>query len=189
MYVYVSHLCIMVQVAVAAAAVAASATAAVVWFCIMLQERIGNKKLAEIVARCRFRQLYFLWCIALAATAGWTAVSLTLRDLLLNTFRCWTQSRIVEKANKVLRDAATRSNTSKVCVCYCMHTVDSNQSLFCLRQTHLVTILLHLQKRRVHLLKCFIDSRSLFCASALVAKSVISTHVCLCYGKCCVLLH
>ena len=48
MYVYVSHLCIMVQVAVAAAAVAASATAAVVWFCIMLQERIGNKKLAAI---------------------------------------------------------------------------------------------------------------------------------------------
>lgn len=83
-------------------------------YIIICQDFIGHAKISGIVKRCRLQQPFQLWCIALAASASWTSVDPRLRDLLANSFSGWVQSRINEKGNKILRDAATRDNASKV---------------------------------------------------------------------------
>lgn len=68
----------------------------------------------KMANRCRLNQPFMLWCIALAATSQWSEVAATsLKAVLARTFSGWTQSRINEKANKVLRDSQTRDNASK----------------------------------------------------------------------------
>ena len=66
-----------------------------------------------MVKRCRLGQPYALWCIAFAAQSQWKEVSSHLKSLLERTFKGWVQTRINEKANKVLRDAQNRDNASK----------------------------------------------------------------------------
>ena len=53
------------------------------------------------------------WSIAYAASTGWTFAPEPLLKMLQGLFRGWGQSRVNEKANKVLRDAETRENASK----------------------------------------------------------------------------
>ena len=63
--------------------------------------------------RCRLNQPFELWCIALAATSQRKEVNKHLKDLFLATFKGWWQTRVNEKANKVLRDPARCDNASK----------------------------------------------------------------------------
>ena len=59
-----------------------------------------------------------MWCIAFAATSQWKTVSRRFVDFLKRTFEGWHQTRINEKANKVLRDMSARGNASKADVCF-----------------------------------------------------------------------
>ena len=58
-------------------------------------------------------QPFFLWCAGLAATSQFKEVTLPLRKLLEDTFSGWVQSRVVEKANKVLRECEKTNNFNK----------------------------------------------------------------------------
>ena len=59
-----------------------------------------------------------MWCIAFAATSQWNVVNDHLLVFLRRTFEGWHQTRINEKANKVLRDMSYRENASKADVCF-----------------------------------------------------------------------
>jgi hypothetical protein len=91
----------------------------ILMYYLYLQERTGFSKVNDMVRRCRLVQPFHLWCIAFAATSQWHDVSDALRQLLERTFSGWVQTRINEKANKVLRDSQTRDNASKAFMCMC----------------------------------------------------------------------
>ena len=75
----------------------------------------GSILIGGIVARCRLQQPYHLWAIALAAPSQFALpMHPKLLELVQLSFRSWGQTRINEKANKVLRDAERRDNASKV---------------------------------------------------------------------------
>ena len=78
------------------------------------KEHCGNKKIFDIRKRCRLNHAFEMWCIAFAAISQWLTVSALLDRLLRRTFKGWHQTRINEKGNKVLRDAARTDNASKV---------------------------------------------------------------------------
>ena len=78
------------------------------------EEHVGQSKIAHMVKRCRLQQAYHQWCIAFAATSQWTHVTPAFKVLLERTFSGWTQTRVNEKANKVLRDSQNRESSSKV---------------------------------------------------------------------------
>ena len=78
------------------------------------QAHSGYAKIANILQKHRFKQPFMLWAIYLAATSQFKGVHPTLMRMLLSLFRSWVQTRICEKANKVIRDACTRVNASKV---------------------------------------------------------------------------
>ena len=65
------------------------------------------------MARCRLHQPFYLWCIGLAAQSQFDSLPCALEKLLRSTFSGWCQTRVCEKANKVLRDHETLASTSK----------------------------------------------------------------------------
>ena len=89
------------------------------WFCSLVlfacKERLGQSKIAHMVKRCRLQQPYMLWCIAFAMQTNFATVCPALKDMLERVFVGWVQTRINEKANKVLRDSQNRESSSKVC--------------------------------------------------------------------------
>ena len=79
-----------------------------------LSQQRRNDKISKIRKRCRLNHAFEMWCIAFAAISQWLMVNEHLDRLLRRTFSGWHQTRINEKGNKVLRDAARTDNASKV---------------------------------------------------------------------------
>ena len=86
--------------------------------CSKIQDHCGNAKIAAMRRRCRLHHPFSMWCIAFAATSQWKTVNSHLFGFVKRTFEGWHQTRINEKANKVLRDTANRGNASKADVCF-----------------------------------------------------------------------
>ena len=64
--------------------------------------------------------------IAFAAACEFRTASSQLKQFLLSIFRTWLQSRINEKANKVLRDSDRKKNASKVALFVCRFPFDAH---------------------------------------------------------------
>lgn len=76
----------------------------------------AHGKVSEMTRRSRMNHPFMMWCIAYAQSTNWTTVPDGLLTLAKRAFRGWLQSRIVEKANKVVRECEQRDQNNKVLV-------------------------------------------------------------------------
>ena len=77
------------------------------------QERVHSPRVKTAVSRCRLQQPFYQWCLGLAASSQFGEVIAPLASMLRDTFAGWVQSRVCEKANKVLRESEKQQNPNK----------------------------------------------------------------------------
>ena len=87
--------------------------AAHVMICLCLAQDKNLPRLKKMTARSRFGSPLMMFCAAYAASTGFTHAPEPMLKLVRHVFEGFLQSRINEKANKVLRDSETRENASK----------------------------------------------------------------------------